>query len=91
MKIIKYIAATLVFIVACPLSWVAAWDAGTWFTVGLSLIMPTYGVIYWVLLKLIGATFLQSLLSWVLEFGGAFITLTLMNILLKEPNHESSI
>ncbi|NTV67715.1 MAG: hypothetical protein HGB06_08580 [Chlorobaculum sp.] len=91
MKFIRYIAATLIFIIACPLSWVAAWDAGTWFTVGLSIIMPTYGVIYWALLKLIGATFLQSLLSWVFGFGGAFISLTLINMLIKEPGRESSI
>lgn len=53
--------------------------------------MPTYGVIYWVLLELIGPAFLQSLLSWVLGFGGAFITLSLINVLLKEPERESSI
>ena len=91
MKLIRYFAATAIFIIACPLSWVAAWDAGTWFTVGLSIIMPTYGVIYWLLLKLIGATFLQSLLSWVFGFGGAFLTLALINVLLKEPERESSI
>lgn len=91
MKGIKYLAATIIFVIACPLSWVAAWDAGTWFTVGLSVIMPTYGVIYWVLLKLMGATFLQSLLSWILGFGGAFITLTLINLLMKEPEREPGI
>ena len=85
MIFIKHVAATIIFIIACPLSWVAAWNAGTWFTVGLSLIMPTYGVIYWVLMQLMGATFLQSLFSWVLSFGGAFITLLLINVLLKEP------
>lgn len=91
MKFIRYFVATIIFMIACPLSWVAVWNAGTWFTVGLSIIMPTYGVIYWVLLELIGPAFLQSLLSWVLGFGGAFITLSLINVLLKEPERESSI
>jgi hypothetical protein len=85
MKIIKNVTVILIFIVACPLSWVAAWDAGTWFTVSLSVIMPTYGIIYWGLLKIIGSTFLQSLLSWVLGFVGAFISLASFHALTNNP------
>lgn len=85
MKIIRYLAAAVIFIIACPLSWVAAWNAGTWFTTALSLIMPTYGVIYWGLMQLLGPTFFQSLLSWVLGFVGAFITFLLITLLVKEP------
>ena len=84
MKAVKYILATLIFIIACPLSWLAAWNAGTWFTFGLSIIMPTYGVIYWGLEQTMDPGFIQSLLSWVLGFGGAFITLAAINYLLKE-------
>jgi ABC-type nitrate/sulfonate/bicarbonate transport system permease component len=73
MKFFKYFLATIIFLIACPLSWVAAWDAGSWFTVVLSIVMPTYGVIYWLLMELLGSTFLQSLLSWVFGIAGAFV------------------
>jgi hypothetical protein len=88
MKFIRYFAATAIFMIACPLSWVAAWDVGTCFTVGLSVVMPTYGVIYWLLSKLLGASFLQSLLSWVLGFGGAFITLMLIKLLVGKYERD---
>lgn len=84
MKVIKNIVAFIIFVVSCPLSWVAAWDAGTWFDVGLSVIMPTYGLIYWGLLELMGHSFLQTLLSWMLGFVGAGISLTLIHFLTSE-------
>lgn len=83
MKYFRYFSAFLIFLVACPLSWVAAWNAGTWFTFGLSVLVPTYGMIYWGLLHLIGNSFLHSLISWVLGFIGAFVSTSAISVLVK--------
>ncbi len=83
MKLLKYVIATIIFVIACPLSWVAAWNAGSWLTVVFSLVLPTYGIFYWVLFDLINVTFLHALVSFVLGIVGAGITLTVLHTLTK--------
>lgn len=83
MKIVKYIIAVTLFLIACPISWIAAWSAGSWFTVILSLFIPTYGVIYWFLAELLGNNFVQSLLSLILGAVFAIPIFTYINILVK--------
>ena len=88
MKYIRSIAAIFVFLISCPLSWVAAWVSGTWFTVLLSLIAPTYGLLHWITIQLLGPTFLQSLISWGLAIPGAMISLSIIHSLLKDPKPQ---
>jgi len=75
---VKIFFTILIFIIAFPLSWIAAWQAGSWFTAALSLLMPTYGVIYWALLKVLDHGFIHSLLSWGFGFVGACAAILLM-------------
>ena len=81
MKIIRYTFATIVFLLACPLSWVGAWAAGDLGTVGLSILMPTYGGFYWLLhgLPIVGSGFLHTILSWILGMAGAFVSLGIIS------------
>lgn len=83
MKIVKYIIAATLFLIACPISWIAAWIAGSWFTVILSIFIPTYGVIYWLLAELIGNNFVQSLISLILGVVCAIPIFTYINMLVK--------
>lgn len=84
MKAVRYLLAGAILLIAGPLSWVGAWVAGSWFTFGLSLILPTYGGIYWGLLQVLEHGLLHSLLSWMLGFGGAFVTYTAIHNLVKD-------
>lgn len=85
MKALRMILAGVIFVIACPISWIGAWITGTWFTVVLSMALPTYGGIYWALSQVMETSFLHSLLSWSLGFVGAFVTLGAIYALLKEP------
>jgi hypothetical protein len=83
-KYVKYFTLLTILVIAFPLSWVAAWIAGTELTLGLSLILPTYGVIYWGLIELLGAGLLQAVLSWVFGFSGALVTFFSVSLLTRE-------
>ena len=83
-KYVKYCTLLGILVIAFPLSWIAAWVAGTELTLGLSLVLPTYGVIYWGLIELLGAGMLQVILSWVLGFSGALVTFFSVSLLTRE-------
>lgn len=85
MKAVRYLLAGVILLIAGPFSWAGAWVAGSGFTFVLSLILPTYGGIYWGLLKVLEHGLLHSLLSWILGFGGAFVTYTAIHNLVKDP------
>jgi len=86
MKIVRYTIAAIVFVLANPLSWVGAWTAGDLGTVGLSIVMPTYGGFYWLLhgLPIVGSGFLHTVLSWILGIVGAFASLFIMYLLVSD-------
>ena len=64
MRVVRHLLTGMIFLVACPLSWLGAWVAGTWFTFLLSLLLPTYGAIYWGLKQVMPYGFLHGMLSW---------------------------
>ena len=86
MKFVRFCGAALIFLIACPLSWVAAWDVSghSFFAVIFSVILPTLGGIYWVLVNSFGRFFGIGLVSFVLAFGGAFLTASLISLLLRD-------
>jgi|GEM_PF-5630335 len=90
MTLIRLILASLIFLVACPTSWILAWQLGSWFTVMISIALPTYGLFYFLLSLYIENTFLHALLSMILGFAGAGVSLTLINILLQQNAEETS-
>jgi hypothetical protein len=81
MRFIKLALAVLIFLVSVPLSWYGAWVAGYWGTVILSVLIPTYGIIYWALFQVMGHGFMHSLLSVVLGLAGAIVSMVAMRVL----------
>ena len=86
MKALKNFLSVLIFIIACPVSWFAAWSAGSIITVAFSLGIPTYGLVYWILVQIIGHSLIQSILSMVLGFIGCAIAVTLIGYLSKNQS-----
>lgn len=84
MRAIRYLLATSIFIVACPLSWYLAWRTSGFLMFLVSFIMPTLGLFDFLISNFIGGGFLQSLLIWPLGLVGAFISLTLIHSLIRE-------
>jgi p-aminobenzoyl-glutamate transporter AbgT len=83
MKSVRVLAAVLIFVVSCPISWVCGWYAGGWATAGMSVLLPTYGCFYWLISRFTGPGMLCAIASVVLGFGGAFVSLTSIHALLS--------
>lgn len=47
MGIVKLVVTIIVAIVVFPLNWYAAYLAGSWFDIGASVMIPTYGLLLW--------------------------------------------
>ena len=82
MQILKNFLITVVFIIACPLSWYAAWDVtGSILVAVITMLIPTWGIMLWVLNYIFGYFTGIIFISSFLAIGGAFITLLLFFIL----------
>ncbi len=72
-KMIGCVIVFTLFIVAEPVSWYLAWKAGSWLTVIISLIIPTYGTVYYILLHWLEHSFIHSFLSLILGVIGSIL------------------
>jgi hypothetical protein len=76
---------TIVFLIACPLSWFAAWDASSSiFLTAFSVMLPTWGLMLWGLVNFFGHGFGIGAGAFVLGMGGALVSLVLIHAL--DPN-----
>ena len=85
MKVIRYILVGILFLVCMPLSWFAAYDAsGSILTAGFSLILPTWGLAYWVLPEAFGPGFGIGTGAFILGMIGSFVSLAIFKALMPE-------
>ena len=85
MKFVRYGASAIVFLIACPLSWFAAWDASSSIlATAFSVALPTWGLMFWGLVNIFGHGFGIGAGSFVLGMGGAFVSLLLIQALNSE-------
>ena len=78
----RYALMFLLFVICMPLSWYAAWDASqSFFVVGFSVILPTWGLAYWILVEVFGSVFGVGAGAFVLGMIGAFLSLSTFRLL----------
>ena len=85
MKVIRYFLIGILFLVCMPLSWFAAYDAsGSILTALFSLILPTWGLAYWVLTEAFGSGFGIGTGAFILGMIGSFLSLGILKALMPE-------
>jgi hypothetical protein len=86
MKFIRYTVCIMIFLIACPIGWFAAWVApgGTILGVGFSVLIPTFGLAYWGASHLFESGFMVMLVAGPLGMLGAFVSLMMYKILIPD-------
>lgn len=86
MRPIRYFLAFIIFALTNPLSWFLAWDAsgGNVLWTLFSVIMPTSGLVLWVLNEVFGRFWMMGAAAWVLGFAGAFVSISLISMLIRD-------
>lgn len=84
MKYLKLTLVIIIFLVSVPLSWLAAWHAtNSFLAVGLSVVLPIWGTVFWGLSNVFGDFYGIGAISVILGLAGAWLSQMVFLALVK--------